>query len=163
MSIYLRTWWPWASIVARVVVGVVWIVAGVLKMSDSDAAVRAVRAYHILPEAIVPVVGRGLPMLEIMVGALLIVGLGVRVVAIVSGLMFIAFIIGISAAWARGLQIDCGCFGGGGFDASATAKYPWDIARDVGLLILSVLLAAWPRSRIALDDVLLPAVAEVQK
>ena len=30
---------------------------------------------------------------------------------VVSSLFFIAFIIGISSAWARGLEINCGCFG----------------------------------------------------
>ena len=51
--------------------------------------------------------------------------------------MLAAFIIGIASAWARGLQIECGCFGGGGTVEDATSKYPWEIARDVGLLLLS--------------------------
>ena len=54
--------------------------------------------------------------------------------------LLVAFIVGIGSAWARGLQIDCGCFGGGGFDENAADDYPWDIARDVGLLALSVWL-----------------------
>ncbi len=44
-----------------------------------------------------------------------------------------AFIIGIASVWARGITIDCGCFGGGGYDADAASQYPWEIARDVGL------------------------------
>ena len=68
-----------------------------------------------------------------------------------------AFIIGIASVWARGIQIDCGCFGGGGFDADATAKYPWEIARDVGLLLLSLLLVWRPRTRLALDNLLFRA------
>jgi hypothetical protein len=69
-----------------------------------------------------------------------------------------ALIVGISSAWARGLQIDCGCFGGGGGpSANATAAYPWDIARDVGLLALSLWLAWRPRTPLAADNVLLPA------
>ena len=41
----------------------------------------------------------------------------------------VAFIIGISQAWARGLTIDCGCFGGGGQigaerDASTRRRSP---------------------------------------
>ena len=72
----------------------------------------------------------------------------------VSALLLVAFIVGIASAWARGLQIDCGCFGGGGFDADATAKYPWEIARDVGLLLLSLWLVWRPRTRFALDSLL---------
>jgi uncharacterized membrane protein YphA (DoxX/SURF4 family) len=137
---------------------VVWIVAGALKLGDPDASVRAVRAYQVLPESIVPLVGRGLPVLEVLVGGLMVLGLGVRIVAILSALLQLAFIVGISAAWARNIQIDCGCFGGGGFDANATSKYPWEIARDCGLLALSALLACWPRSRLSLDHVLLPPI-----
>ncbi len=127
---------------------------GALKLPDPSESVRAVRAYDLLPEAVVPTVGHLLPVLEIVVGLLLVLGLLTRSAAVVSSLLFVAFIVGISAAWARGLQIDCGCFGGGGFDADATAKYPWEIARDVGLLALSAWLAVRPRSRWALDPLL---------
>ena len=52
------------------VVGAVWIVAGLLKLPDPAASVRAVRAYDLLPEAIVPTVGHLLPVLEVVVGRL---------------------------------------------------------------------------------------------
>ncbi len=147
----------WIGLVARLVTGGVWIVAGALKLPDPTESVRAVRAYDLLPEAVVPTVGHLLPVLEVVVGLLLVLGVVTRAAAVVSSLLFVAFIIGISAAWARGLQIDCGCFGGGGFDADATSKYPWEIARDVGLLALSGWLAVRPRSRWALDPVLFGA------
>jgi uncharacterized membrane protein YphA (DoxX/SURF4 family) len=123
---------------------------------DPALSVRAVRAYRFLPEAAVPPVGYGLPVLEVAVGLLLIVGLGTRVVAALSAVLFLAFVVGIASAWARGLQIDCGCFGGGGFRADATAQYPWEIARDIGLLALSVALVVRPRTALSLDDRLLP-------
>ncbi len=40
---------------------------------------------------------------------------------------------------------------------NATAKYPWDIARDVGLLALSAWLVWRPRTPYAVDNWLLPA------
>ena len=91
-----------------------------------------------------------------LLGLLLIVGLGTRVVAALSAVLFLAFIVGIASAWARGLQIDCGCFGGGGFRADATAQYPWEIARDVGLLLMSAYLVWQGRTRLALDNLLFP-------
>jgi uncharacterized membrane protein YphA (DoxX/SURF4 family) len=142
----------WIGLAARLVVGGVWIVAGLLKLPDLQSSVRAVRAYQLLPEAIVPAVGYALPIVEVAVGILLVVGLLVRASAVVSAVLFLAFIIGISSAWARGLQIDCGCFGGGGYDANATDKYPWEIARDLGLLFASLWLVWRPRSRWALDN-----------
>lgn len=158
-----RTWtsparwrlvWYWAGPLARLVVGGVWIAAGVLKLPDPAVGVRAVRAFQLLPEAIVPAVGYGLPILEIVVGVLLIVGLGTRVAAAVSALLQLAFIFGISAAWIRGLEIECGCFGGGGTVKDGSAAYPWDIARDVGLFVLSALLVFFPQTAWRVDSFL---------
>jgi len=150
----------WWGLVARLVVGGVWIAAALAKLPDPSASVRAVRAYDLLPEGVVPTVGHTLPILELVVGACLVLGLLTRPMSFVSALLFLAFVVGISAAWARGLQIDCGCFGGGGFDADATSKYPWEIARDVGLLALSALLVWRPRTPWSADGLLFPASEE---
>jgi uncharacterized membrane protein YphA (DoxX/SURF4 family) len=147
----------WIGSLARLVVGGVWIAAGVLKLPDPAASVRAVRAYQLLPESTVRVVGYGLPVLEVCLGVLLVLGLGTRAVASLSALLLLAYIVGISSAWARGLQIDCGCFGGGGYLRDATSKYPWEIARDVGLLVASVLLVVRPRTEVSVDAWLIPA------
>lgn len=144
----------WLGLLARLVVGGVWVVAGAIKLPDPAASVRAVRAYDLLPESIVPTVGHVLPIVEVLVGVCLIAGLLVRVMAIVSAVLFVAFIIGISAAWARGLQIDCGCFGGGGFEEGASDEYPWEIARDAVLLLVSLYLVWRPRSRFAVDSLI---------
>src|SRR3954447_8698314 len=142
----------WFGLVARLVVGSVWIVAGALKLPDPTASVRALRAYQLLPEAVVPLVGHALPVLEILVGVCLVLGLLTRVIAFLSALMLLAFVIGISSAWARGLNIDCGCFGGGASaSANAQSKYPWDIARDVALLLLSAYLVWRPNTPFSAD------------
>jgi uncharacterized membrane protein YphA (DoxX/SURF4 family) len=150
----------WFGLLARLVTGGVWIVAGALKLPDPAGSVRAVRAYELLPEAVVPTVGYLLPALEIVVGVLLVLGLLTRAAAMVSSLLFVGFVIGIASAWARGLQIDCGCFGGGGFEAGADKDYPWEIARDLGLLVLSLWLVVRPASRWSIDGVLLRPAAE---
>src|SRR6187200_2424287 len=94
----------WVGLVARLVVGVVWVVAGALKLPDPAESVRSVRAYQLLPESVVPPVGYALPVLEILVGACLLLGLLTRLGAVVSALMLCAFVVGIASAWARGLQ-----------------------------------------------------------
>lgn len=146
----------WIGLVARLVTGGVWVVAGGIKLQDPSSSVRAVRAYELLPEAIVPAVGYLLPALEVVVGLALILGLFTRWAAVTSAVLFLVFIIGISSAWARGLRIDCGCFGGGGFNAKATDKYPWEIARDAALFAFSGYLVARPRTALSLDNFLSP-------
>jgi uncharacterized membrane protein YphA (DoxX/SURF4 family) len=147
----------WIGVVARLVVGGVWLAAGLLKIPDPTENVRAVRAYQLLPEPVVPVVGHALPIAEILVGMCLLAGVLVRANAVLSTVLLVAFVIGISSAWARGLSIDCGCFGGGGGPAeNARAKYPWELARDFGLLLLSGWLVYRPRTRWAVDNELFP-------
>jgi len=101
-----------------------------------------------------------LPMLEIVVGACLVLGLLVRFTGAISALMQLAFIIGIISVWSRGIAINCGCFGSGGADPDAFGKYPWEIARDSGLLALSLLLAWRPRTPFAADNLLFPTTSQ---
>ena len=144
----------WFGTAARLVTGGVWIYAGMLKLPHPDESVLAVRAYQLLPGDIAVTVGHLLPVLEVVVGGCLVLGLLTRGAAFVSGLLFVAFIIGIASVWARGITIDCGCFGGGGYDPDAASKYPWEIARDAGLLLLSAYLVWQGRTRLALDNLL---------
>ncbi|WP_299954328.1 MauE/DoxX family redox-associated membrane protein [uncultured Modestobacter sp.] len=148
----MQTIRPWAATAARLLLGVVFIVAGALKLPDPAAAERAVRAYRLLPEALVSPVAFGLPVLEIAVGLALLAGVFVRTAAIASAVLMVVFLVGVGSAWARGLQIDCGCFGGGGEVAAEDTGYPGEIARDTALLLVALALAWWPSSRLALGS-----------
>jgi uncharacterized membrane protein YphA (DoxX/SURF4 family) len=146
----------WVGVLARLVVGIVDVWAGLAKFPDPAANVRQVRAFQILPEAVVPTVGHALPAVELIVGTALILGLLTRAFAVIGALFFLAFIIGIAAAWARGLEINCGCFGSRGVPADPQRQYAIDIARDIGLLLCCVWLIVWPRTHFALDNLLFP-------
>lgn len=151
----------WLGLVARLVVGGVWIWAGVIKLPDPESSVTAVRAYQLLPLGMADGVGRVLPMVEVVVGACLVIGLLTRVNALMSGLLQIAFIIGIVSVWSRGIAINCGCFGDGGPDPDAFGKYPWEIARDAGLLLLSLLVVWLRRTPFAVDNLIFSQRTEV--
>lgn len=146
----------WAGLLARLVVGGVWVVAGGLKVTDPDASIEAVRAYELLPGTLVEPVGLALPAVELVVGLALIVGALTRGAAIVSALLFVLFIVAIASVWMRGIEIDCGCFGDGGAEPGAASNYPWEIARDAALLAASVYVVAVRRTRLALDSLLFP-------
>lgn len=148
----------WWGLVARLGAGGVWIVAGALKLPDPAGSVRAVRAYDILPESVTSTFGHLLPIVEVVIGAMLVLGLLTRGAAVVSAVLFVMFVVGIASVWARGISIECGCFGGGGEKAGAASSYPWEIARDVGLLALSLFLVWLRRTRYALDNVLFPPI-----
>ncbi len=139
------------GLLARLVLGGTLVLAGVLKVGDPGGSIRAVNAYQLLPLGVAEWVGYALPYLEIAVGLLLLAGLFTRAVAAIGGLLMAAFVLGISWAWAKGLQIDCGCFGGGGAVAAGETSYGLDLARDAGLLLLAGWLVVRPRSLLSLD------------
>lgn len=152
-----RTWataQPWVSTVVRLVLAGICLWAGLAKIGDLPASVRAVRAFELVPEALARPVGYGLPVLEIAVGLLLLLGLLTRWAGVLVLILMSAFVIGIVAAWARGLSIDCGCFGGGGPTDPDLTQYPLEIARDLAIGAGAVLLVRWPRSRASLDSAL---------
>lgn len=153
----------WLALLARLVVGGVWIWAGVVKVSDPDASIAAVRAYQLLAPGPADTVGRVLPMLEVVVGACLVLGLLARASGVLSTLMQAAFVVGIISVWNRGILIQCGCFGGGGADPDALSKYPWEVARDTGLLALSLLVVLVRRTPLAVDNLLFPSRTPAEK
>jgi uncharacterized membrane protein YphA (DoxX/SURF4 family) len=141
---------PWLATVARALLGVVFVYAGVLKLPDPAAAERAVRAYRLLSESLVAAAAFGLPVVEIAVGLALLAGVFVRTAAVATSVMLALYIAAIASVWARGLSIDCGCFGNGGQVAAGATHYPTEIARDAALLLVALALARRPRSRLAL-------------
>lgn len=146
---------PWVTTLARLTVGGVLIVAGWLKIGTPALSVQAVKAYELLPDSVATVVGHGLPILEIVVGVLLVVGLLTRAAGVVSALLMLAFVIGIASAWARGLRIDCGCFGGGGtLAAGQDPGYLWKILQDAGLFVMAAWAVWFAPGRLALDAAL---------
>ncbi|WP_316520686.1 MauE/DoxX family redox-associated membrane protein [Kitasatospora brasiliensis] len=146
-----HAWTEWLGTAARLGLAVVWGWAGLAKVADPAEAAQAVRAYEILPEGLVKPIGYGLPFLELALALLLLIGLGVRLVAGLSALLLLVFIAGISSAWARGISIDCGCFGGGGHVDESQTTYLQEILRDTGFLLLAGWLIWRPRTRLSAD------------
>lgn len=151
-----RAAFDWVGLAARLILGGVLLMAGLMKALALGQSVLAVRGFQVLPYELAVAVGYSLPFLEIIVGLLLLTGLLTRPAAVAGGALMIVFTAAIAQAWARGIAIDCGCFSGGGQVAweEARAHYPWDILRDTGLLLLAVWLAWRPRSRFSLDRAL---------
>ena len=72
-----------------------------------------IAAYKLLPEDGVIFVARTLPWFELALGALLVLGFGLRWVAAAASALLLTFFAAMVRSYALGLQIDCGCFGPG--------------------------------------------------
>jgi uncharacterized membrane protein YphA (DoxX/SURF4 family) len=142
---------PWIGLLARLGLGGILLYAGYLKVFTPEKSMMAVRAYELLPIWMANIFGLVLPWLEIGAGILLIIGVGVRYAAMFGSVLMIAFIIAIAQAWARGLAIDCGCFGDGGAIDPSETKYLETILRDIGFALLGFYLIRYPVTRFALE------------
>jgi protein-disulfide isomerase/uncharacterized membrane protein YphA (DoxX/SURF4 family) len=144
---------PWLGTLIRLALGVIWIWAAWSKLRAPRQFVQAVRAYDATPEWLSKAIGYGLPVIELCVAVLLILGIAVRMAAITSAVLFFVFLIGLIQASARGIRLECGCFGGGGATVGNTS-YTLDILRDVGLLVLALYLVWWSWTRLSVEEFL---------
>jgi len=144
------------TLVGRLLLGGVFLVAGGLKAFKPAEAASAVAAYKILPTQLAHIAGYALPWFEIAIGLLLIIGLSIRMAAVVSGGVMLLFVVSIISVWARGLLIDCGCFGGGGvidpsLAASVHRTYFIEILRDLGLAFIALYLYFFPYGLLSIE------------
>lgn len=143
---------PWITLVVRVAIAVILIVAAIPKFADLNQSVRAVRAYQLLPpDTIAPFVGVTLPFLEVIVAAILLAGVFTRFGAIVWIVMMTGFLIGVIWVWVKGYSIDCGCFGGGGEVDPGETNYPLHLMERIGFIAMGLFVAVFPRSALSVD------------
>ena len=117
----------------RITLGMIFIYAAVLKIADPVAFAGSVAAYKILPYFANYAAAAVLPFLELVCGLLLVCGYRVKGAAIIIAGMNVVFMIALSSAIVRGLDIDCGCFKQGGEKTS-----PWiALARDAIFLAMT--------------------------
>lgn len=145
----------WVTLIVRVALAAVLGFAGYAKFTEPHALQKvAVSSYRILPEGMVTPVAFGLPVLEMALAVMILLGFATRVMTVCVGLLFVVFIAGIISVWARGLSINCGCFGGGGTVSAGATHYLREIFRDLGFLALAAWLVIFPRGKVALDRLL---------
>jgi hypothetical protein len=120
---------------SRFVLGMVFIVAAVPKIAQPEIFAASIEAYEILPVAAVNLAAIAVPWIELLCGVFLIGGARIRPSAALLGAMLLVFIVAIASAIIRGLNINCGCFGGAG------SPVGWGkVVEDVALLVPAWLL-----------------------
>jgi uncharacterized membrane protein YphA (DoxX/SURF4 family) len=95
----------------RLVVGGVFLLAGVLKISDPGKFAEEVGNYRLLPHELNNLVAIVIPWIEVVAGIFVLMGVWLRAGAQVIGGLTLIFLGAILSALIRGLNIDCGCFG----------------------------------------------------
>lgn len=115
----------------RLLLGGVFLYAGLSKSRDITGFAGDIAAYRILPYQWNYLAAATLPYVEFMAGLLLLINRRVRPAALLVALLTLGFIAALASVLYRGLEIDCGCFGG---TTTAPQTALW---RDLGLLALA--------------------------
>jgi uncharacterized membrane protein YphA (DoxX/SURF4 family) len=145
---------PWLTLAARIILGATLLAAGILKIKHPLEAASSVRVYKLLPVSLANILGYSLPPIEIGLAIFLLVGIWVKRVGAISGILMVVFIIAVGQAWARKLAINCGCFGNGGVTADGKVHpltYLTEIIRDIGLAALAYYLYRYPHGKLSID------------
>jgi uncharacterized membrane protein YphA (DoxX/SURF4 family) len=98
----------------RLILAAVFIVAGSVKIADPQGFATNIDNYRILPYPLVTVTAIVLPWLEVLLGVALLVGIWIRGASLWVVILNAIFLVAISSALIRGLDIECGCFSTGG-------------------------------------------------
>lgn len=125
-------------LVFRWLLGVVFIWAGTVKLLNPMDFLVSIYGYEThLPETLIRVSVVVLPWLEILTGLALITGIALEAGLLLCASMLVAFVILTGQAWARGLDISCGCFGSQIEQTSVLGRVQFAFFRNLLLLGLT--------------------------
>lgn len=128
-------------IAGRVLLGLIFIYAAYAKLHFNGSwhlrdyyflFAMGIDSYKMLPLSVVEWMAKVLPWLELGLGAMLIIGAGVRWAGLAVSALLVVFMIALAHAALGGLEINCGCFG------NNSVKPSTELARDVGLLAVAL-------------------------
>ncbi|MBI5102710.1 MAG: DoxX family membrane protein [Nitrospirae bacterium] len=98
-------------ILARLLIGGIFLISGLAKISDPARFILTLREFRLFPEVIVPLAAIWLPWLEVLLGLCVLLGILQRTSALLLACLNAGFLAAIVSVMARGIVVDCGCFG----------------------------------------------------
>jgi len=121
-------------VAGRVLLGAVFLYASYDKILHPREFAQVVFNYQILPDWAVNGAALVLPWLEALAGACLVTGVGTSGALLVADGLLAVFLAALLFNWARGLDMDCGCFITGGHGPGVFSSMAWSALRDALLL-----------------------------
>jgi uncharacterized membrane protein YphA (DoxX/SURF4 family) len=134
-----RLFSPWLYRLARWALGAVFVYAGTVKLMDPGGFATVISRYGMAPEFLIPVAALGLPTLELVAGAGLLLDLKGSLSAIFAMLLLFAAVLWFGAL--NGLDIDCGCFSSSELAEQDSLRQA--LHRDLIMLAAAVYLYLW--------------------
>lgn len=143
----------YVGIVCRLIVGGVFIAAGMLKITEPiESFIEIGRLWNIIPDPFLTWFMTALPWVELIFGVFVVLGMFTRFSASIIALCLLSFMIGIVVNMIRGRTLgECGCFGGAfDFGKSFTEL----LVRDVILMLFTLVIVFTKKTWLSLDNYL---------
>jgi len=134
--------------VIRTVLAFAFIYAAILKIAYPNEFSQMIANYKLLPDSFINILAIILPWIEISAGLLLLFGVAVKENSVIISGMLIVFIIAIAISLARGLNIDCGCFGTANGNKLGLIK----LLQNIGLLVIGIILIIFNSTFLSMDE-----------
>ncbi|MBA3690879.1 MAG: DoxX family membrane protein [Actinobacteria bacterium] len=133
------------ALASRLILGLVFVRAGLTKLTHGAVFAQAVSNYRLVPEWASQPIARTLPMAEVLVGGLLLLGVAQTASSLVVAGLLGVFAFAVSVNLVRGRSIDCGCLGSG---APSPITW-WTVCRNLVLILAALVIAGSPRTALS--------------
>jgi putative oxidoreductase len=94
----------------KISIGVLFILSSVTKIPDTARFADSIANYKILPQVLLMPMAVIVPWIQMIAGILIILDIYAKSSAFILSGLLVTYIIAIASAWARGIDIECGCF-----------------------------------------------------
>jgi uncharacterized membrane protein YphA (DoxX/SURF4 family) len=135
-------WIRAASVLARLILGIVFIYASIDKIFHPGQFAEIIHNYQILPYLLINPTAIILPWLELILGVFLLIGIWLPGTVFLTNLLLAVFLGAMVFNLARGLDIHCGCFSTTVDLGDAAAPMVWYAIRD-SLFIIPGIFLLW--------------------
>lgn len=100
---------PIIILICRIIVGYIFLSFGISKLAEPALFAKEISHYDIAPLWSINLIAIFIPWIEILAGLMFLLGVLPKTNSIIIGGLLVFFIIMVASAWARGLNINCGC------------------------------------------------------
>ena len=135
------TWLSALSWTVRLGLAALLAYAGTSKLLDPAAFAEDIQNYRALPDTWAGALALGLPVLELVIAAGLLLPSHAAGASLLSGVLLLGFAAAMAQAKVRGIDLECGCFGG-----QSRVSW-WKVALNVGFAALALAVTVRELSR----------------
>jgi putative oxidoreductase len=128
-------------ILCQLAIGLVFLFAAMTKIGDAAGFATQIHHYRLLPFGLENLTAITLPWIELLAALAILLRLEPRVGSAASAGLMVVFIVAVGLAVARGLDIECGCFG----TADAGHVGGMKLLENTGFLALALVGCLRPR------------------